>query len=118
MTSPQIVSDVVHRSMIVEATNELKLDPENLANYLKTHPKIVRQLKEHLNIPSFLAQLKVNILPLTHIHHHHAKRFRQAYGVMADDSLILGLMKAEKIHYLATNDRDFRRVKEVVVWEP
>jgi len=104
--------------MMVEATKELKLAPKNLANYLKTHPKIVRQLKEHLNIPSFLAQLKVNILPLSHIHHHHAKRFRQEYGVMADDSLILGLMKAEKIHYLATNDRDFRRVKEIVVWEP
>jgi len=118
VTSPQIVSDVIHRSMMAEAQREFGLDSKDLANYLKKHPDIVRQLKDHLDIPSLLARLKVNILPATYIHYHAAKRFRQEYGMMADDSLILGMMRVEKIRHLATNDRDFRRLKGIKVWEP
>jgi len=118
VTSPQIVSDVIHRSILAEAQREFQLDNDNLVNYLKTHPDIVSQLKEHLDIPSVLAKLKVNILALTHVHHHAAKQFRLGYGMMANDSLILGLMRVEKIRHLATNDQDFRRVKGIMVWEP
>lgn len=118
VTSPQVVSDVIHRSMLAEAEKEFQPESKNLANYLKTHPHIVRQLKDNLDIPSLLARLKVNILPLTHVHLHAAKRFRQEYGIMANDSLILGLMRVEKIRHLATNDRDFRQVKGIMVWEP
>ncbi|MEM7530935.1 MAG: PIN domain-containing protein [Chloroflexota bacterium] len=104
--------------MIVEAQKSLRLDSADLASYLKNHPQIVRQLKYNLRIPSLLSDLNVDIRPLTHVHHHVAKRFRQQYGVMSNDSLILGFMATEKIQSLATNDRDFRRVREIVVWEP
>ncbi|MEM7538925.1 MAG: type II toxin-antitoxin system VapC family toxin [Chloroflexota bacterium] len=118
LTSPQIVSNVVHRSMLAEAQRDFGLDNKNLANHLKTHPEIVRQLKEHLDVPSSLARFRVHMLPLNHIHHHAAKFFRSEYGIMANDSLLLGFMRVEKVRHLATNDRDFRQVKGIMVWEP
>ena len=79
---------------------------------------MVQQLTQHLDIPSLLRRFHVDIRPLTHIHLHAAKRFRRDYGLMANDSLLLGFTVTERIQHLASNDRDFRRVPDVTLWIP
>ena len=118
VTTPQIVSDVTHRVMMYEAHRELNIPTNQLVTYLKKHPQVVRQLSEHLRIPSLLRRFNIDIRPLTHVHIHAAKRFRRDYGLMADDSLLLGFMVTERIQHLASNDRDFRRIPDITLWIP
>ncbi len=118
VTTPQLVSDVIHRVMMVEARLRFQIPSNKLATYLKQHPEAVRQLTGHLDISSLLHRFKVDIRPLTHVHLHAAKRFRRDYGLMANDSLLSGFMIAERIQHLASNDRDFRRVPDFTLWVP
>lgn len=118
VTTPQVVSDVIHRVMLYEARRDLKIPADQLANYLKQNPQIVRQLTEHLKISSLLRRFDVDIRPITHVHLHAAKRFRRDYGLMANDSLLLGFMVTERIRHLASNDRDFRRIPDITLWIP
>jgi len=118
VTTPQMVSDVVHRVMMLEARLRFQVPPRKLVGYLKQYPDAVRQLTGHLDIPGLLCRFKVDICPLTHIHLHEATRFRRDYGLMANDSLLLGLIVTERIQHLASNDHDFRRVPDVTLWVP
>lgn len=118
VTTPQIVSDVIHRVMLSEARQQFSIPTNQLVTHLKQHPQVVQQLTNHLDVPSLLRRFNVDIRPLTHIHLHAAKRFRRDYGLMANDSLLLGFMVTERIQHLASNDRDFRRVHDVTLWTP
>jgi len=118
VTTPQIVSDVIHRVMLHEARRDLNVPANQLANYLKKHPQVVRKLTKHLKVPTLLRRFNVDIRPVTHIHLHAAKRFRRDYGLMANDSLLLGFMVTERIKHLASNDRDFRRIPQITLWAP
>ena len=46
------------------------------------------------------------------------RQFRDTYGLLTNDSIILAVMSRYKIADLATNDRDFRRVPSIRVWAP
>jgi len=118
VTTPQIVSDVIHRVMLYEARLQLTIPANQLPTYLKHHPQIVQQLTQHLEIPSLLRRFNVDIRPLSHIHLHAAKRFRRDYGLLANDSLLIGFMVTEQIQHLASNDEDFRRIPDVMLWMP
>ena len=79
---------------------------------------IVRQLSQHLDISSLLRRFNIDIRPLTHVHLHAAKRFRRDYGLMANDSLLVGFMITERISHLVSNDGDFSRIPEITLWTP
>lgn len=83
VTTPQAVSDVIHRVMMVEARLQFEVPANKLVAYLKQHPDAVRKLTGHLDISTLLQRFKVEICPLTHIHLHEATRFRRDYGLMA-----------------------------------
>jgi predicted nucleic acid-binding protein len=118
VTTPQIVSDVIHRIMLYEARQQLAIPANQLATHLKQHPQVVQQLTQHLDIPSLLRRFQIDIRALTHVHLHAAKRFRRDYGLLANDSLLLGFMATERVQHLASNDRDFRRIPDVTLWIP
>jgi predicted nucleic acid-binding protein len=118
VTTPQVESDVIHRVMIYEARQNVDIPTNQLATYLKQHPEIVQQLSQHLDISSLLRRFNIDIRPLTHVHLHAAKRFRRDYGLMANDSLLVGFMITERIRHLVSNDGDFSRIPEITLWTP
>ena len=105
--------------MVVEAVEKRGFDTAREAvEYLQRHPDFVKTLKKHLPVPSDLARMEVDIKPVDHVDLHGSKRFRRDYGFMANDSLVLAVMKRHKVIHLATNDRDFEGVVEIKVWAP
>ncbi|OGO41183.1 MAG: hypothetical protein A2Z04_09140 [Chloroflexi bacterium RBG_16_57_9] len=118
ITSSLVVAEVIHRAIVFEAAMTLSIPREELITHLKNHPDVVRGLSQHLGIVSELARMKVDIKPVDHVNLHGSKRFRQDYGFMTNDSLVLAVMKRHKVIHLATNDRDFERVPEIKVWAP
>jgi predicted nucleic acid-binding protein len=49
---------------------------------------------------------------------HNSKQFRDEYGMLTNDSVILAVMRWHKLVRLVTNDDDFKRVSGVKVWLP
>ena len=117
-TATNVAADVVHRAMISEAIVRFSLQPRETVTFLKTNPETVKQLKKYKQVPGWFTQARVNILPLTYREIHNSKQFRDTYGLLTNDSIILAVMSRYKIADLATNDRDFQRVSGVRVWMP
>lgn len=113
------VADVIHRAMVLELLSEGTFQTSGKAvSYLKQNPHAIQKLTRYKTILSDLKQARINILPLTYRDLHASKSYRQKYGVMTNDSLILAVMQRERIHYLATNDTDFQRVPGIAVRVP
>jgi predicted nucleic acid-binding protein len=91
---------------------------QKTAAYLKEHPQMVRQLKRHKEVLRELGKSHINILSLTYKDLHISKKYRDNYGLLANDSLIVAVMERENITYLATNDPDFARVPGISVRQP
>lgn len=118
-TSAIVVSEVLHRMMVVEAVEKQGFGTAREAvEYLQGHPNFVKTLSKHLAVPSDLARMGVDIKPVDHIDLHSSKRFRRDLGFLTNDSLVLAVMKRHKVSHLATNDRDFERAPDIKVWEP
>ena len=49
---------------------------------------------------------------------HASKRYRDDYGLLTDDSIILPVMRRHGLTDLASNDKDFRRVTGIRLWTP
>lgn len=119
LTSAIVVAEVLHRMMIVEAVERQGFQTSREAvEYLQAHPTFVQTLQKHLDIPSALARMHIDIKPVDHIDLHTSKRFRRDYGLMTNDSLVLAVMKRHRIVNLATNDQGFQRVPPIRVWTP
>jgi len=117
-TSVITAAETIHRVIVAEAIRCYELPSRQAVTYLKQHPDKVKDLREHLKVASEIYRLGVDILPVTHIHLHQSKQFRTDYRLMTNDPLIVAVMQDHKLVHLATNDRDFERVRGVKVWMP
>jgi predicted nucleic acid-binding protein len=114
-----IAADVIHRAMVLEAAAQgiAKVSSE-VVTYLKQHPTAVQRLTRYKTILRDLTQAHISILQATYRDLHASKQYRDNYGLLTSDSLILAVMHREGIHYLATNDPDFERVPAIAVRQP
>lgn len=117
-TATCVVSEVTHRFMVKEAQNTLGRSSAETVAYLQQHPEYVRTLKRHLSVASNIGRLNVDILPVIVKDLHASKTARSTYGLLANDSLIVGVMHGQKLRYLATHDSGFLRVPSLAVWMP
>ena len=65
-----------------------------------------------------LLQARVDILPLSYRDLHASRQFRETYGLMTNDSLLVAVMRRTRARYLATNDADFERIPGITVCLP
>lgn len=112
-------ADIIHRAMVLEllAQGSLQRSADAVA-YLKKNPQTVQSLTRYKSILRDLKQAGINILPLTYRDLHNSRQFRDKQGLMTNDSIIIAVMKREKIQHLATNDADFARVPGIAVRSP
>ncbi len=60
----------------------------------------------------------MNILPVSYRDLHASRQARERDGLMTNDSLLVAVMRRERLHYLATNDADFERIAGITVCLP
>jgi predicted nucleic acid-binding protein len=112
-------SDILHRAMILEFLAQGQVQRSaDAVTYLKQNPQAVQQLTRYKSILRNLTQSKIMILPMTYRDLHSSRQYREQYGLLTNDSLILAVMQRERIQYLATNDPDFERVLGIAVRRP
>lgn len=112
-------ADVIHRAMVLELMSQGAFQKSaDAVIYLKKNPQAVQTLIRYKTILPDLRLARINILPLTYRDLHNSRQYRDDYGLMVNDSIIVTVMKREKIHHLATNDADFERVPGIAVRNP
>jgi predicted nucleic acid-binding protein len=117
-TSTIILSEVLHRLMIVEAVEKYKLPLRGIVRYLKEHPNIVMTLEKYSTAPEKIRQMNVAIWAVTLQDFSGSKGIRDCYGLLTNDSTSVSIMERFGITDIATNDSDFERVSGLRVWKP
>lgn len=111
-------ADVIHRAMVSEAITRFGLKSREAVSYLKAHPNAVRELQRYKDVLRDFTRFRVIILDITYREIHGSRRYRDDYGLLTADSLLLAVMERHKLSDLVTNDEDFQRVPGIRVWMP
>jgi predicted nucleic acid-binding protein len=103
-TSASQAANVIHRAMIIEARSVLQILSSKILAYLKGHPDAVRRLTRYRQVPGELSRARVRSLDVTYREIHASKQYRDDYGLLTDDSILLAVMQRYNLVDLATND--------------
>jgi predicted nucleic acid-binding protein len=115
----QAAADILHRVMVLEILAQGSIQHSaDAVRYLKQHPQAVQQLRRYKTVLGDLKRARVNILSLSYQDLHASRQYRETHGLMTNDSLIVTVMRRERITYLATNDADFEGIPNIAMRLP
>jgi predicted nucleic acid-binding protein len=117
ITTVEIVNEVTHRLMLVEAVKKNHITREQ-ASQLKAKPNAVKTLSDYWTLASRIFALNVLVLGLEVPRLHRAERMRKAHGLLTNDSMALAAVDEYGIGCLATLDGDFDQVPGIMVYKP
>ena len=117
-TSTLVLAETLHRLMIIEATAKLRIGAKVAIHHLKTHPLDVKRLIEHIKVPGKIHTLGIKILPVNIDDILKSNEIKMEYGLLTNDAITLAVMKRHHLRNIATNDPDFDRVTDLVIWKP
>ena len=118
LTSVNVLTEVLHRLMIMEARTKGLVKSPGALKQLNKKPDLVRRLVEYSTIAHLIPEMGVSVLPLTQEHLLAGQAVRSQYGLLINNSLILTMMKKSGVNNLATNDEAFHRVDAIRVYWP
>lgn len=118
VTSVTALAEVSHRLMTMEAVSRTLISPGNVARKLREHPEIVSQLSTYRAQVEAIPIMGIEILDAELPLFRQALTFQQKYGLLTNDSLLVGTALENGIGTFATADRDFERVTELAVHRP
>lgn len=118
VVSSGVVSDVLHKVMLSDATAQFARPRAGLLRWLRDHPEAVCHLNRHVEALKVIRALPLQILPVTLDVLADATPFTKDHGLLMGDAIIAGLMKRHNLQHLVTNDSDFDRVPGITVWKP
>lgn len=118
ITSLNVLLEVLHRLMMVEAVIKNLIKPPNIIRKLQKSPEKVKQLNEYFINTLKIPEMGIVIQPVSYDTILKSQAVRAAYGLMVNDSLIAAGMQDEGISLLATNDDAFTRIGSLQVHKP
>jgi predicted nucleic acid-binding protein len=113
-----ILIEVLHRLMMIEAITKGFVKPGDVVKKLKKKPDIVKKLTDYQTNTLSIIDIGIELLPLSEDAIKSSLQFRKKYGLLVNDSLTSAMMDLEGIVNLATMDKDFERVEEFRVYSP
>ena len=117
-TGINILIEVLHRLMMIEAVTKGFVKPGNVLKKLKKKPVIVKKLSDYQTNTLSIMDIGIELIPLSEDKIMSSWQFRKKYGLLVNDSLTTAMMDLEGIINLATMDKDFERVEGVRVYSP
>ena len=118
MTSVNVILEVLHRLMMVEAVRKNLVKSPNIVKKLSKAPQKLKRLNEYFVNTEKIQDMGVAIKPLIFKTILRSHVVRLASGLMVNDSVIIASMKQEGVKLLATNDKAFEKVDEIDVCTP
>jgi predicted nucleic acid-binding protein len=117
-TSIQVLGEVSHRLMTIEAHRLLRWQIAGIGNRLRTNPAEVRKLGLFRTAVEHLLQSRLQILTITSAHLAAGVVLSQQVGLLTNDALIVAIMQAHGLDKIASNDADFDRVPGITRYAP
>ena len=118
VTGMNILIEVLHRLMLIEAVINGFVRPGNVVKKLKKKPDIIRKLTRYQTQTLSIMDMGIAVLPLPGEILQSSLRFREKCGLLVNDSLTAAMMDLTGIINLATMDKDFEKVEGVRVYSP
>jgi predicted nucleic acid-binding protein len=118
MTSVNVIFEVLHSLMMVEAVRKKLVEPPNIVKKLSKAPQKLKRLNEYFVNTEKIQDMGIAIKPLIFETIIKSHVVRLTSGLMVNDSVIIASMKQEGVKLLATNDKAFEKVDEIVVCTP
>lgn len=113
----ETVNEVTHRFMIAEALSR-GLITAGGARALRYKFQQIPTLTDYwLNTQRMLA-LNLLFMPVNETIIRNAQTVRQEAGLLTNDSMIVAGMREYGLSFLASNDADFERVRDITVFKP
>ena len=118
ITSVNVLLEVLHRLMMIEAVNKKLVKPPNVLKKLRSKPEKIRELNEYFVNTLKIKELGVTIKPVDFEVILLSQSIRAGYGFMVNDSVNIAIMKREGIVSLASNDKEFERIEDIILYKP
>ena len=118
ITSVNVILEVLHRLMMVEAVSKNIVKPPNIVKKLNKSPQKIKRLNEYFVNTEKIQDMGIEIKPLIFETIIKSYVIRLSSGLMVNDSVIIASMKNEGVKLLATNDKAFEKVDEIDVYSP
>jgi len=116
--SVNVLLEILHRLMMIEAVKKKLITPPNILKKLKKKPEKIKQLNEYFINTMKIVEMGVEVVPVSLELFRNSQTIRERYGMMVNDSLIVQTMRSEGITGLATNDDGFLRVDGLIIYKP
>lgn len=117
-TSAQVLSDVAHRLMTLEASNVFGWPMTGIASRLKRHPNQIQALVKHCLALDEINLIGVKVFPVLASQVSLAADVSRQFGLLSSDALLAVLMRDNAVTLLASNDSDFDRVPGITRYAP
>lgn len=110
VTSAQILADLGHRLMTLEAAAATGRQLTGMARWLKAHPLEVQRLSKYRQALDELSAIGFRNLPVTAQDVSLAADVSRTHGLLTNDAIIVTLMRSHGLTQVASNDPDFDRI--------
>jgi predicted nucleic acid-binding protein len=117
ITTLEVIDEVTHRLMLVEAVAKGIITRQSAAA-LKGKWTDVAKLSEYWTFTSRIFGLNILIVTSDESRLHRAQTVRSSHGLLTTDSLILAAMIEYGIDCLASRDGDFDHVASLTIYKP
>jgi predicted nucleic acid-binding protein len=113
-TSADVLSDVAHRLMTLEAMARLGWPYGGIAQRLRKHHVEIQKLALFRQAVDDIQRYQIQVIPVSATLVSQAAAFSQQYGLLSSDALIVAVMQDRALTHLASHDADFDRVPQIV----
>ena len=116
--SLDVLSDVAHRVMTLEAIAKFSWPATGIAQRLRKHPQAIQSLSRFRRAIDAVPRFRVQILLPPPAIVSTAAAVSQQHGLLSGDALIVACMQHFGISSVASHDADFDRVPGLVRYSP
>jgi predicted nucleic acid-binding protein len=113
----ETVNEVTHRFMIAEALSKGLITAGGARSLRNKFQQIPSLTDYWINTQRVLA-LNLLFMPVNETIIRNAQAVRQEAGLLTNDSMIVAAMREYGLSFLASNDSDFERVRDITVFKP
>ena len=117
LTTIEVVNEVCHRIMVLEATAAGIISRPS-AVLLRRKREQIKTLRQYWPLTAKIFDLNLAIVPLDETRVRRAAEIRTDYGLLTNDSMLLAAAQACGVTTIASHDSDFEQVKSLTVYRP
>lgn len=118
LTSTNLLGELAHRLMVLEAGTLPGWSGGKVLNRLKQHPGVVKQLTLFQTAVESVLQSKIQVLTIPPLLVSTAATLSRQHGLLTNDAVILALMQAHGLTHLASHDAHFDSVSVITRYAP